>query len=164
MRIKLAISVVIGTDCIGSCKSNYHMNPATTAPILHGDAFYNIKRKIYKKDFAELPFVNVVFVFDRMVMIYTEFVIFSLFAMHLDYCNIQRVYDQLDRNSHCLHIHKLYFNASKLYQKWEKLPHVCHIYNVFKFKDIPFLHLIIIYSTICCECLAFTINIMLCYL
>ena len=71
MRIKLAISVVIGTDCIGSCKSNcksnYHMNPATTAPILHGDAFYNIKRKKYKKDFAELPFVNVVF--DRMVMI-----------------------------------------------------------------------------------------------
>ena len=97
MRIKLTISVVIGTDCIGSCKSNYHMNPATTAPILHGDAFYNIKRKIYKKDFAELPFVNVVF--DRMVMIYMEFVIFYLFAMHLDYCNIQRVYDQLGRNS-----------------------------------------------------------------
>jgi hypothetical protein len=37
------------------------MNPATTALILHGDAFYNIKRKIYKKDFAELPLVNVVF-------------------------------------------------------------------------------------------------------
>jgi hypothetical protein len=63
---------------------------------LNGDDFYNIKRKIYKKDFAELPFVNVVF--DRMVMIYMEFVIFSLFAMHLDYCNIQRVSDQLDRN------------------------------------------------------------------
>ena len=110
MRIKLTISVVIGTDCIGSCKSNYHTNPATTAPILHGDAFYNNKRKIYKKDFAELPFVNVVL--DRMDMIYMEFVIFSLFAMHLDYCNIQRVYDQLGRNSHCLHIHKLYFNAS----------------------------------------------------
>jgi hypothetical protein len=59
---------------------------------------------LYKKDFAELPFVNVVF--DRMVMIYMEFVIFSLFAMHLDYCNIQRVCDQLGRNSHCLHIHK----------------------------------------------------------
>ena len=110
MRIELAISVVIGTDCIGSCKSNYHMNPATTTPILHGDTFYNIKKNIYKKDFAELPFVNVVF--DRMVIIYMEFVIFSLFAMHLDYCNIQRVYDQLGRNSHCLHIHKLYFNAS----------------------------------------------------
>ena len=110
MRIKLTISVVIGTDCIGSCKSNYHTNPATTAPILHGVAFYYNKRKIYKKDFAELPFVNVVF--DRMVMIYMEFVIFSLFAIHLDYCNIQRVYGQLGRNSHCLHIHMLYFNAS----------------------------------------------------
>jgi hypothetical protein len=43
------------------------MNLTTTVPILHGDAFYNIKRKIYKKDFAELPFVNVVL--DRMVMI-----------------------------------------------------------------------------------------------
>ena len=73
MRIELAISVVIGTDCIGSCKSNYHTNPATTAPILHGDAYYNNKRKIYKKDFAELPLVNVVF--DR-IMIYMEFVIF----------------------------------------------------------------------------------------
>jgi hypothetical protein len=92
MRIELAISMVIGTDCIGSCKSNYHTIAAVTAPILHGDVFFNIKRKIYKKDFAELTFVNVVFY--RMVMIYMEFVIFSLFAMHLDYCNIQRVYDQ----------------------------------------------------------------------
>ena len=28
------ISVVIGTDCIGSCKSNYHMITTTTDPIL----------------------------------------------------------------------------------------------------------------------------------
>ena len=27
-------SVVIGTDCIGSCKSNYHMITATTAPLI----------------------------------------------------------------------------------------------------------------------------------
>ena len=27
--------VVIGTDCTGSCKSNYHMNTSTTAPISH---------------------------------------------------------------------------------------------------------------------------------
>ena len=31
-RFKLTTSVVIGTDCIGSCKSNYHMIMATTAP------------------------------------------------------------------------------------------------------------------------------------
>jgi hypothetical protein len=28
---ELTALVVIGTDCIGSCKSNYHMNTATTA-------------------------------------------------------------------------------------------------------------------------------------
>jgi hypothetical protein len=32
MRIKLAISVVIGTDCIGSCKSNYHTIASTKNP------------------------------------------------------------------------------------------------------------------------------------
>jgi hypothetical protein len=29
---ELTTSVVIGTDCIGNCKSNYHMITATTAP------------------------------------------------------------------------------------------------------------------------------------
>jgi len=33
-RFELTTSVVIGTDCIGSCKSNYHTNMATTAPLL----------------------------------------------------------------------------------------------------------------------------------
>jgi hypothetical protein len=31
-RFKLTTSVVIGTDCIGSCKSNYHTITVTTAP------------------------------------------------------------------------------------------------------------------------------------
>jgi hypothetical protein len=30
----LTTSVVIGTDCIGSCKSNYHAITATTAPLM----------------------------------------------------------------------------------------------------------------------------------
>jgi hypothetical protein len=30
---KLTTSVVIGTDCIGSCKSNYHTIMTTTAPM-----------------------------------------------------------------------------------------------------------------------------------
>jgi hypothetical protein len=58
-----------------------------TAPILHGDAFYNNKsKKKYKKDFAELPLVNVVF--DRMVMIYMEFVTVTWFSLpiKLRYC------------------------------------------------------------------------------
>jgi len=33
-RFELTISVVIGTDCIGSCKSNYHTIMATMAPIV----------------------------------------------------------------------------------------------------------------------------------
>jgi hypothetical protein len=32
MGFDLTALVVIGTDCIGSCKSNYHMITATTAP------------------------------------------------------------------------------------------------------------------------------------
>ena len=31
-RFELTTSVVIAIDCIGSCKSNYHMTTATTAP------------------------------------------------------------------------------------------------------------------------------------
>ena len=32
MEFELTTLVMIGTDCIGSCKSNYHMITATTAP------------------------------------------------------------------------------------------------------------------------------------
>ena len=32
LRFELTTSVMIGTDCIGSCKSNYHTITATTAP------------------------------------------------------------------------------------------------------------------------------------
>jgi hypothetical protein len=32
-RFELTTSVVIGTDCIGRCKSNYHTITATTAPL-----------------------------------------------------------------------------------------------------------------------------------
>jgi hypothetical protein len=34
-RFELTTSVVIGTDCIGSCKSNYHTITATAAPKSH---------------------------------------------------------------------------------------------------------------------------------
>jgi hypothetical protein len=33
-RFEQTTSVVIGTDCIGSCKSNYHTITATVAPII----------------------------------------------------------------------------------------------------------------------------------
>jgi hypothetical protein len=33
-RFELTTSVVIGNDCIGSCKSNYHTITATSDPLL----------------------------------------------------------------------------------------------------------------------------------
>ena len=32
---KLTLEVIIGTDCTGSCKSNYHMIMIMTAPFLN---------------------------------------------------------------------------------------------------------------------------------
>ena len=41
-RFKLTTSVVIGTDCIGSCKSNYHRIMATTAPLYKDESLQNV--------------------------------------------------------------------------------------------------------------------------
>ena len=38
-RFELTTSVVMGTDCIGSCKSSYHAITATTSPSSHFDKF-----------------------------------------------------------------------------------------------------------------------------
>ena len=66
---------------------------ALSQNILHVDALYNIRRKKYKTVCAELAFAKVTF--DKMVMIFIiELVMVSLFAMQLDYCNIQIVFDQ----------------------------------------------------------------------
>ena len=39
-------SVVMGTDCIGSCKSNYYTNTARTAPIVMDIAIVQLFKKI----------------------------------------------------------------------------------------------------------------------
>ena len=44
-RFELTTSVVIGTDCIGNCKSNYHTITATTAP--------DIQWKLFKPNLLE---------------------------------------------------------------------------------------------------------------
>jgi hypothetical protein len=41
-RFKLTTSVVIGTVCIGSCKSNYHRIMATTAPLYKDESLQNV--------------------------------------------------------------------------------------------------------------------------
>ena len=38
-RFELTTSVVIGTDCIGSCKTNYHTITATMAPCMKDNLF-----------------------------------------------------------------------------------------------------------------------------
>ena len=57
--------------------------------ILHVDVLYNIKRKKYKMVCAELAFAK------SPSTEWSWFCIeLSLFAMQLDYCNIQRVFEQ----------------------------------------------------------------------
>jgi hypothetical protein len=46
-RFELTTSVVIGTDCIGSCKSNYHTITVTTAPYINMQQFSVRKFKKY---------------------------------------------------------------------------------------------------------------------
>ena len=46
-RFELTTSVVIGTDCIGSCKSNYHTITTTMAPTIIGDKHQMIKCNMY---------------------------------------------------------------------------------------------------------------------
>jgi hypothetical protein len=48
-RFKFTISVVIGTDCIGSCKSNYYTITVTTAPMNSNIHFQSIDRTSSKK-------------------------------------------------------------------------------------------------------------------
>ena len=53
----------------------------------------NIKRKKYKTVCAELLFTS--HFQQNGHDFFMEFVIFAWFAMQLDYCNIQRVHDQM---------------------------------------------------------------------
>jgi hypothetical protein len=57
------------------------------------DALYNIKRKKYKTVCAELAFAKVTFT-EWSCFFFIELVMFFLFAMQLDYSNIQRLFDQ----------------------------------------------------------------------
>ena len=60
--------------------------------ILHGDTLYNIKRNKYATVCAELAFAKVTFTEWSCFLI--ELVMSFLFAMQLDYSNIQRLLDQ----------------------------------------------------------------------
>jgi hypothetical protein len=131
--------------------------------IVHVNALYNFKRKKYKTVCAELAFAKVTF--DRMVMIFYRtcnvkflYLLCSWIIAIFKECLIK------SRNSHCLYAHKLYCDALKLFQKWKKLQNVPHIHKVFKFWGICSTILYKITLYICREYLAYSINIMLCYL
>ena len=47
--IEPTTSVVMATDCIGGCKSNYHMIMATTAPLTNGIGYVTTKDLIIKE-------------------------------------------------------------------------------------------------------------------
>ena len=73
-------------------KSCEKKTTAHSQNILHVDVLYNIKKEI-QNGLCRIGIRQVTF--DRMVMIlYRTYNSFSLFAMQLDYGNIQRVFDQ----------------------------------------------------------------------
>ena len=47
-KFELPTSVVKGTDCIGSCKSNYHTTTATTAPLYKSTSYYPLIHNLLK--------------------------------------------------------------------------------------------------------------------
>ena len=57
---ELTTLVVIGTDCIGSCKSNYHTITTTTAP-----------KMVYKKQELHTFREHLVFDGDRLLILFS---------------------------------------------------------------------------------------------
>jgi len=57
--------VVIGTDCTGSCKSNYHTNTTTTTPHYHFDIFLssNFSNCTYVKLTQRLIYLRYLYVY-----------------------------------------------------------------------------------------------------
>ena len=93
---------------------------AITPLFYMGMLLITLKEKKYKKDFAE---------FDRMVMIYMEFVIFSLFAMPK--VETPTVY--------------IFISCILMPQNCIRSGKSCHmytIYTMFSSSKIPFLHFI----------------------
>ena len=62
-RFELTTSVVIGTDCTDSCKSNYHMIMATTAPLTYNRIIkYLFMLNVIKKILSLLKWFFFIFV------------------------------------------------------------------------------------------------------
>jgi hypothetical protein len=70
-----------------SCEKKHSQN------ILNVDVLYDIKWKKYKTVCAELAFAKSPST-EWLWFCLELIILFSLFAMQLDYCNIQRVFEQ----------------------------------------------------------------------
>jgi hypothetical protein len=103
---KLTTLVVIGTDCIGSCKSSYHMNTITTAPAKwkEGDIWRLIH--LFFIDSIAIPF-------SKGVNRYTS-ILFTL----VDGCGLKKVLIHSFTGSipYCLLIFSIHIN----YTFWKK--------------------------------------------
>ena len=126
------------------------------------DALYNIKRKKYKTVCAELASAKVTL--DRMVMIFDKTCNVLLICHAVGLLQYSKsVWSKVGTLTVYILISCI-FNAWKNFQKWKRLQNVRHIYNVFKFWGIFSTFLSEITLFICREYLAYSINIMLCYL
>ena len=54
----LTTFVVIGTDCIGSCKSNCHKITTTMAPYRHSDHVYDLKNYLLWPNFSSAIWIK----------------------------------------------------------------------------------------------------------
>ena len=55
---KLTTFVVIGTDCIGSCKSNCHKITTTMVPYRHSDHVYDLKNYLLWPNFSSAIWIK----------------------------------------------------------------------------------------------------------
>ena len=64
---ELITLVVMGTDCIGSCKSNYHRITITTAP--YCDLIYKLSYKGINRDEIYFPFLSLLIGFSYILLV-----------------------------------------------------------------------------------------------
>ena len=77
-RFELTTSVVIDTDCIGSCKSNYHTITATTVPGLLLDSTLTIHCILYKPFIVFYIDLSLYSILTFHCILYWPFIVFSI--------------------------------------------------------------------------------------
>ena len=75
-RFELTTSVVIGIDCIGSCKSNNHTNTVTTAPV------YAVKRTFVSWYNLLCPIRFLSYFCNKISLINKTLFFFFFFSLH----------------------------------------------------------------------------------